>query len=550
MILSSAIITLLLLKQNVVHPYIITVVPVSNTWNHHRRRLSRDLYSPTWSSSSSSQSRSSSSSYLSPLLATSTSKTSVSSSSNNNNNNQIILQSDTTVAKQLLNAFTSLDAKDQYDAVLTGICAKILDRTSSNSDSSSSDSVSIQDAISLLKEMNTRKIIASPRSTMALIDVVSTTTSSKQQRSGENDSSTLLVQDVMSLCIQNTIIQNYGQQVRNIILYPIRSDSKITCPDGKVRTRQQRIELSIDDNNSIPIDDRVVEVSSAMTAVGIAVSCEITNLFPDGTLIHDNISPEANILISLGILIGVIDNFYDVLQKSIQFLVNLVGNSNEQLKDTVNKANLPAKKQLPGQLGQGIYTGTIVRGLTRLLTMDPEREAKCEASALYIAYILGLPCYPYQSNAYEASILTIQSSSTNKNTDTSTSNLSSLLTQSGIQRMVMWLLAPVAIENMNYPQLIISDPREASSYLERIKEYYIKNNKNDSTNINDILFWIENVNDKNDFLQWCYLEVNDLLRTNNKIITEISQRLIGGAATVGDCIAVIEQHWDNQQTTN
>ena len=79
---------------------------------------------------------------------------------------------------QLAAAFTALDESDQYDAVLTGLCAKILDNdnTSSgdNSESNSSSSrngVSLDDPAALLTEMNERKIPASPRSLMALIDV-------------------------------------------------------------------------------------------------------------------------------------------------------------------------------------------------------------------------------------------------------------------------------------------------------------------------------------------------------------------------------------------
>ena len=75
---------------------------------------------------------------------------------------------DSIMKKQLLNAFTNLGTADQYDAVLTGLCAKILDDTSSSSDMTM---VAIQDCTDLLEEMNTSKVAASSRSLMALIDV-------------------------------------------------------------------------------------------------------------------------------------------------------------------------------------------------------------------------------------------------------------------------------------------------------------------------------------------------------------------------------------------
>ena len=69
---------------------------------------------------------------------------------------------------QLVSAFTALDESDQYDAVLTGLCAKILDDPSKSGDQVT---VALQDLIQLLQEMNSRRIPASGRSLMALIDV-------------------------------------------------------------------------------------------------------------------------------------------------------------------------------------------------------------------------------------------------------------------------------------------------------------------------------------------------------------------------------------------
>lgn len=70
---------------------------------------------------------------------------------------------------QLFSAFAALDLNDQYDAVLTGLCAnKILD----DSNVRASDArTSLQDPLQLLDEMNKKGIRASPRSLMAIIDV-------------------------------------------------------------------------------------------------------------------------------------------------------------------------------------------------------------------------------------------------------------------------------------------------------------------------------------------------------------------------------------------
>jgi hypothetical protein len=67
---------------------------------------------------------------------------------------------------KLASAFSNLAENDQYDAVLTGLCAKILDDTQNQKAMSA-----LQDPISLLQEMNNCKVQASGRSLMALIDV-------------------------------------------------------------------------------------------------------------------------------------------------------------------------------------------------------------------------------------------------------------------------------------------------------------------------------------------------------------------------------------------
>jgi hypothetical protein len=69
---------------------------------------------------------------------------------------------------QLASAFTALDESDQYDAVLTGLCAKILDQPKVLDGESPK---TLQDPIQLVEEMNSRRIKASPRSLMAFIDV-------------------------------------------------------------------------------------------------------------------------------------------------------------------------------------------------------------------------------------------------------------------------------------------------------------------------------------------------------------------------------------------
>lgn len=68
----------------------------------------------------------------------------------------------------LLSAFANLDLSDQYDAVLSSACAKILDEPAASKDQVV---LKLNDCQRLLQEMNDAKVAASPRSMMALVDV-------------------------------------------------------------------------------------------------------------------------------------------------------------------------------------------------------------------------------------------------------------------------------------------------------------------------------------------------------------------------------------------
>ena len=77
----------------------------------------------------------------------------------------LLRQEDT--KSQLFASFAALSLSDQYDAVLTGLCAKILD----TSDLSERDATAaLQDPLQLMEEMNQKRIPASARSLMALVD--------------------------------------------------------------------------------------------------------------------------------------------------------------------------------------------------------------------------------------------------------------------------------------------------------------------------------------------------------------------------------------------
>lgn len=352
---------------------------------------------------------------------------------------------------------------------------------------------------------------------------------------------------VVSQCLRNPggLVRQYGAQQADLLPFP-NNEQRVRCPDGQKKTRRERLDAVAD----IPTDDRGAEIASAAAFVATAGTCELTNV-----LGLSEVQPIANLVLTVMVTVTAVDNFYDLLKTGSQMAVSqLAGKVDNKV---IADFKMPEKASLPLGLGSGTLTGSVVRGLTRLVTADAEREAQCEAAALYTAYVLGLPCFAFRPNALEASVLVAESYAAA--TTTTTANKKSkndekpdnLLTSSGILRMLVWLMAAPAMECMTHPQLIVSDPREADGFLRRLEDYYFRiggvgnianssNNENSDNAMRADLFWLESPETRADLLKWAYTEADLLLRTNKAVVTELSNRLTSGAATIGDCVAVAE----------
>jgi hypothetical protein len=316
-----------------------------------------------------------------------------------------------------------------------------------------------------------------------------------------------IMSEVQSLCAKNGKCSQYGTLQAQITPLPTSANSKVRCPDGSTKTRAARLA----DLPDVPTDDRGTEITSALAVAGVLGFCGTVNL-----LGFEEISPYTNLIWFLVVTLGVLDNFYAMAKFGL----------NTFAKDKIEKlGELPT--ELPLGIGSGKVSGTVVKGFTRLIQVDTERECECEAAAFFTAYALGLPCFSFRPNALEAAVLVAES------TLPENPSLDPLLSNNGIMKMLVWLMAPVAMESSKHPQLILSDPREAEGLLKRLEESK-KLNRED-------LWWLEDdPEERLDMLKWAYTEADLLLRRNQATVTEISQRLTGGAATVGDCVAAME----------
>jgi hypothetical protein len=96
----------------------------------------------------------------------------------------------------------------------------------------------------------------------------------------------------------------------------------------------------------------------------------------------------------------VVDNFFDVIVMGGSAVAKM---NEDKIPEGAKGVSAPKKEDMPLGLGTGSITGSVVKGLNRLLSVNTERDCQCEAAAVFAAYSLGLPCFAFQPNALEVS---------------------------------------------------------------------------------------------------------------------------------------------------
>ncbi|GMI13747.1 hypothetical protein TrVE_jg9619 [Triparma verrucosa] len=262
--------------------------------------------------------------------------------------------------------------------------------------------------------------------------------------------------------------------------------------------------IQVKPDTKVPEDRRQEEILAAVSYLMLLGICFGRNALGGFDDLYDPLLSNAVIYSSLLILLG--DNIYAVLK----FLSGLTD-------------KIPSLPSVPesSPVGRGELTKTLTAGLGRLGTSDTERECRSEAAALVTAYKLGLPCFAFRSNGLEAAAL-IKGSSEESNVD-------DLSGEGGIIKVLTWTLAPVAEEEMKHSQLVVSDPREAKGLWKRLNKIGIGFGE-----------------EREDLLcRFAMEQARAIVRDEKESIDQVAERLIGGAATVGDLISYLEG-WEDE----
>lgn len=194
--------------------------------------------------------------------------------------------------------------------------------------------------------------------------------------------------NVLSLAIQNGAIARYGSLQRNIRPLP---RAATTAFAGGANDRL------LDSVPPVPDDDRAAEVTQAFAFGAVVAACVGINAV-GGLFGLQDLTFWTNLILGVAITTVVVDNFFDALVLGGSTVAKL---NADKLPEGAKKLNAPTKEDMPLGIGTGRLTGTVVRGMSRLLSDNTERDCQCEAAAVFAAYGLGLPCFAFQPNALE-----------------------------------------------------------------------------------------------------------------------------------------------------
>ena len=179
---------------------------------------------------------------------------------------------------------------------------------------------------------------------------------------------------------------------------------------------------------------------------------------------------------------------------------------------------------------QGEEVKLVLAGLNRMFMKDPEREARVQAATFLSAYLLGLPCFCFSPNVIEAVKMT-----------TDVEEFAEVLSSPvGINRVLVYLLAPVVVEEANHLQLIVSDPRQARALVQVCRERR-RGREGGREGVGKMAEEGEaDEKEEERLLRWAYQEARRLMAMNSGLLEKLRQRMESGGATVGDCVALLE----------
>lgn len=177
---------------------------------------------------------------------------------------------------------------------------------------------------------------------------------------------------------------------------------------------------------------------------------------------------------------------------------------------------------------QGALFGLVGRGWARLFTRDLQRECAVESASFLLGYLLGLPCCTFTPTAIKPLDMLTKVGAPMAEGVSSPPRL--------IDRVLIWLMAPAAIESAQYSETLQSDPGLASTFLSAAR-------RREALGV-DVEQGGWSTEEDEQRVRWAYSEAKRLLQRYSGVREELQERMAAGVSA-GDCVALIESKLKN-----
>lgn len=176
--------------------------------------------------------------------------------------------------------------------------------------------------------------------------------------------------------------------------------------------------------------------------------------------------------------------------------------------------------------------GLISRGLARLFERDLQRESAVEAASFLTGYLLGLPCCAYTPTAFKPlEMLALAGDAIEENLG------GSRLQARLVDRLLIWLVAPAALESQLYEEMLLAQPTLAAQFLASVRRRRV-GSQLVGLDVNQGGWSAE---DDEGRLRWAYAEAKKLLRKYSGVREELQEQMVAGVSA-GDCVALLEKN--------
>ena len=217
-----------------------------------------------------------------------------------------------------------------------------------------------------------------------------------------------------------------------------------------------------------------------------------------------------------------------------------------------------------------------ISGFDRLVLRDTDREMHCDGAAFLVGYLLGLPCFPFKTDTVEAlkllrdhpealevykqPVATTTTTNRMKGVVVSNKKITDIVKDGNpifdlpplpnsssnndilsLGRVLIWLMAPVAAENLKYGKLVVADARKAKNLVNVMYNIQKGVDKSNAKDIDKYIIRVPELEEDRDvLLQWAYYEAEALVKQYGDILEAVCDYLSTGTSSVGECVMLLE----------